>query len=198
MKRIIIDAKQPHFIGCWDLENNELCKKIVQFFENNIDLQIQGTTAKGVDLKKKKTTDIPINPKDLNNPKFEAFKIYIKELFNCFSDYKDQWPFLKAMINKVDVPGFNIQKYSRGDHFAVQHCERASISSIHRIFAWMTYLNEVNDGGYTNFSHYDIKIKPEIGKTLIWPAEWTHAHSGEILKSGNKYIVTGWIQFPST
>ena len=105
--------------------------------------------------KKNTTTDIPINPKDLNNPKFEAFKIYIKELFNCFSDYKDQWPFLKAMINKVDVPGFNIQKYSRGDHFAVQHCERASISSIHRIFAWMTYLNEVNDGGYTNFSHYD-------------------------------------------
>ena len=27
---------------------------------------------------------------------------------------------------------------------------------------------------------------PEIGKTLIWPAEWTHAHTGEVLKSGTK------------
>ena len=33
-------------------------------------------------------------------------------------------------------------------------------------------------------------------KTLIWPAEWTHAHSGEILKFGKKYIITGWMCFP--
>ena len=195
MKRIIIDTKQTHFIGCWNLENNDLCKKITDFFENNANLQIQGTTAKGVDLKKKKTIDIPINPKSLNDPKFEIFKLYIGELFNCFSDYKVQWPFLKTMLHKVDVPGFNVQKYSRGDHFALEHCERATIGSIHRLFAWMTYLNDVDDGGYTSFGHYGIKIKPEIGKTLIWPAEWTHMHSGEILKSGTKYIITGWIHF---
>ena len=59
------------------------------------------------------------------------------------------------------------------------------------VFAWMTYLNNVEDGGKTNFKHYDIKIKPEIGKTLIWPAEWTHAHAGEVLNSGVKYVITG-------
>ena len=61
--------------------------------------------------------------------------------------------------------------------------------------ASLLYAN-VDDGGQTNFSHYGIKIKPETGKTLIWPAEWTHAHTGEVLKSGTKYIVTGWIHFP--
>ena len=40
-----------------------------------------------------------------------------------------------------------------------------------------------------------IKVKPEKGKTLIWPAEWTHAHTGSILKSGKKYIITGWMHF---
>ncbi len=34
------------------------------------------------------------------------------------------------------------------------------------------------------------------GKTLIWPAEWTHAHKGEVLQSGLKYIVTGWMHYP--
>ena len=101
------------------------------------------------------------------------------------------------MIKTVYVPGFNIQKYSRGDHFASLHSERTSLDSLHRLFAWMTYLNDVDDGGKTNFSHYGIKIKPETSKTLIWPAEWTHAHTGEILKSGTKYIVTGWMHFPS-
>ena len=61
----------------------------------------------------------------------------------------------------------------------------------------MTYLNDVEDGGNTYFTHYDLKIKPEIGKTLIWPAEWTHAHCGEVLNSGVKYIITGWMHFPT-
>ena len=62
----------------------------------------------------------------------------------------------------------------------------------------MTYLNDVNenDGGTTDFNYYNIKVKPERGKTLIWPAEWTHAHSGDIIKSGVKYIITGWMCFP--
>ena len=122
----------------------------------------------------------------------------MNELLKCFLDYQNQWPFLKKMLKNIDLTGFNIQKYSQGDHFAELHSERTSFNTIHRLFAWMTYLNDVNDGGQTNFGHYGIKIKPETGKTLIWPAEWTHAHSGEILKSGTKYIVTGWMHFPHT
>ena len=56
--------------------------------------------------------------------------------------------------------------------------------------------NDVEDGGETNFSHYGVRIKQEIGKTLIWPAEWTHAHTGKVLNSGVKYIITGWMHFP--
>ena len=197
MRRINIDSKQTHFIGCWNLENNELCEKITQFFENNTDLQIKGTTSGGIDYKEKKTTDIPINPKNLNNPKFEIIKLYINELLKCFLDYQNQWPFLKKMLKNIDLTGFNIQKYSQGDHFAELHSERTSFNTLHRLFAWMTYLNDVDNGGQTNFNHYGIKIKPEIGKTLIWPAEWTHAHTGEILKSGTKYIITGWMHFPT-
>ena len=197
MKRININSQQTHFIGCWNLENNKLCNEITQFFENNKELQIQGITSYSKDLKVKKTTDIPVNPHDLKNPKFEVLKQYMDELYKCFIDYQNQWPFLKSVIKVVDVPGFNIQKYSRGDHFALLHSERTTLDTLHRLFAWMTYLNDVDDGGQTNFSHYEIKIRPETGKTLIWPAEWTHAHTGEILKSGTKYIVTGWMNFPT-
>jgi len=198
MKRIKIDSDQVHFIGCWNLENIKLCKDIENFFENNKDLQIQGVTSSGSDIKAKKTTDIYIDPKNLKDSKYKIFKQYMDELHKCFLDYQNQWPFLKNMISEIDVPRFNIQKYSEGDHFAKIHTERTSLSTLHRVFAWMTYLNDVDDGGQTNFDHYGIKMKPEIGKTLIWPAEWTHAHSGEILKSGEKYIITGWMHFPVT
>ena len=54
-----------------------------------------------------------------------------------------------------------------------------------------------NFRGAENLYNEVLKIKPETGKTIIWPAEWTHAHTGEILKSGKKYIITGWMHFPS-
>ena len=198
MKRININTEQTNFIGCWNLENNKLCSEIIEFFENNKKLQKQGITAQGKNLKLKKTTDITINPNDLKNPKFKILEKYINELHKCYMDYQKQWPFLKTMLKKIDIPAFNIQKYSRGDHFAHLHSERTSLSTLHRLFAWMTYLNDVEDGGKTNFSHYEISIQPQTGKTLIWPAEWTHAHTGEILNGGKKYIITGWMHFSST
>ena len=62
----------------------------------------------------------------------------------------------------------------------------------------MTYLNTVTDQGGTHFHYQNYTANAVKGKTLIWPAEWTHAHSGEILKSGVKYIITGWMNFPYT
>ncbi len=61
----------------------------------------------------------------------------------------------------------------------------------------MTYLNNVKENGETSFVHYGVSVKPEKGKTLIWPAEWTHAHSGGVVTKGSKYIITGWMSFPS-
>ena len=56
----------------------------------------------------------------------------------------------------------------------------------------MTYLNDVEDGGTTDFDYYKVKIKPECGKTLIWPAEWTHAHTGTISKWKNILLLAGY------
>ena len=188
--------KETHFIGSWNIKNDNLCKEIIGFFDENKGLQRKGTTSSGTNYTSKKTTDISINPNELKNDKYKCFNSYIDELYKCFIDYQLQWPFLKSLVKNVDIGTFNVQKYSKGDHFSQIHTERSNLKSSNRLFAWMTYLDSVEDGGTTNFLHYSIKIKPEIGKTLIWPAEWTHAHSGEILGNGEKHIITGWMNFP--
>ena len=196
MKKIdIINNKNPNFIGAYNIENNLLCEKIVSFFEENKDLQSQGAVGDGVDEKIKKSTDITIYPNNLKEEKFFLFKDYLNSLNQCYQDYRETYPFLKKFIKKVDLGYFNIQRYLPGGHFANLHSERTSLQNLHRPFAWMTYLNDVDDGGTTDFDYFDIKVKPEKGKTLIWPAEWTHAHTGSILKSGKKYIITGWMHF---
>jgi prolyl 4-hydroxylase len=198
MKRFsTVSNKSPNFIGSWNMENDELCNEIIKFFEENKSLQQKGIVGNMVDPKKKQTTDITIIPSQLKDPKYSLFNSYFDLLNDCFSDYKSQYPFLNTFLKKTHIGHFNVQKYLSGDHFSLLHSERTSLGFLHRVFAWMTYLNNVDDGGTTDFEYYDIKVKPEIGKTLIWPAEWTHAHRGSVLKSGTKYIITGWIHFAS-
>ena len=197
MKKLSIPSnKSPNFIGSWNIENDKLCNEIIKFFEENKSLQQKGVTGLGYNPKIKKTTDITINPLRLKEAKYSLFNSYFNLLNKCFLDYRKQYPFLKhKFFDKTHIGRFNVQKYISGDHFSYLHSERTSVIALHRLFAWMTYLNDVNDGGTTNFEYYDIEVKPETGKTLIWPVEWTHAHSGSILKSGTKYIITGWIHF---
>ena len=198
MKRLILNSDKVNFIGSWQLSNDILFEKMIDFFEKNKYLHSQGSIDKGINLSEKKTTDLTIDPVDLTNKNYSVFNDYFDELFNCYDDYKKQWPFIAENIKILDIPSFNVQRYLPGEHFSKMHTERSSTSTSHRLFAWMTYLNDLdeNAGGFTNFQHFGFKVKPEKGKTLIWPAEWTHAHSGEVLKKGTKYIITGWMCFP--
>ena len=184
----------PNFIGSWMLEDTDMCNEIVNFFEANPLEQGAGVIGGGVDERQKKTTDIAIKPKQLEQEKYRIFNSYINNVVSCFNDYKEQWPFLNT-IKGMEIGTFNLQKYSPGGHFSAVHTERGSQATMHRILAFMTYLNDVEEGGETVFHYYDINVKPKKGKTIIWPAEWTHAHSGGLVKQGFKYIATGWIQF---
>jgi len=197
MKRIeLVCGSLPSFIGAWSLPNPQLCQDLVEFFERNVGQQREGVTSGGLVATAKKSTDLQINPKDLRLATHSAITTYMKELYVCYQDYLQQWPFLAGFLMEADIGSFNMQRYQAGEHFSGVHSERCSLGNLHRVLAWMTYLNDVDDGGHTNFKHYGLNIRPERGKTLIWPAEWTHAHSGGVVQSGVKYIVTGWMHFP--
>jgi prolyl 4-hydroxylase len=186
-----MNNNNPNFIGTFQIDSN-LCDKIIDFFNENKSLQSKGEIINEVDETKKKSVDIAVYPKDLSKPGYQNLKIYFDHLFNCYSEYRAQWPFLNEVFEKVDIGSFNIQMYSPGGHFSKLHSERTSIKTLHRLFAFMTYLNDDFENGETFFEHYSLSVKPEKGKTLIWPAEWTHAHKGNVVNNGSKYIITGW------
>ena len=186
----------PHFIGSWEMDSS-ICDQIISYYDNHQEKQIQGSTTSGnINLETKNRIDISLSPKELSLKDNEIFNIYFKNLFEFYKDYNNQWPFLASIISKLEIGRFNIGKYHPGQHFQKVHTERASLGSLHRFLAFMTYLNDVEDGGSTYFSHYDLDIRPQKGLTIIWPAEWTHAHKGNVINSGCKYIITGWLTLP--
>ena len=88
-----------------------------------------------------------------------------------------------------------IQKTIPGEGYHTWHYEDAIQKTRDRIATFILYLNDVEDGGETEFLYYPKRIKPEQGKLILWPAGYTHTHRGNQPLSGEKYILTSWLEF---
>ena len=67
--------------------------------------------------------------------------------------------------------------------------------ALHRSLLFMFYLNDIDEGGETEFFYQKKKIKPKAGSMVIAPAGFTHTHRGNKPISGDKYILTSWVLF---
>ncbi len=98
---------------------------------------------------------------------------------------------------KVDmaIEDVLVQKTEPTQGYHVWHSERQTLGSMTRAVAWIVYLNDIQEGGETEFLYYSKRIKAEAGKLIIFPANFTHAHRGNPPLSDAKYIMTGWYRF---
>lgn len=55
------------------------------------------------------------------------------------------------------------------------------------------YLNEGFEGGETFFDRQNLKVKPQMGSVLVFPAYYTHPHQSLPVSEGNKYCFTTWL-----
>jgi len=90
---------------------------------------------------------------------------------------------------------FKIQKTKIGGGYHIWHFESGNRECSNRLLTWILYLNDVQEGGETEFLYQHMRVKPEQGTIVIWPAAFTHTHRGNPPLSNEKYIVTGWTEF---
>lgn len=67
--------------------------------------------------------------------------------------------------------------------------------ALHRVLLFMFYLNDVEEGGETDFYYQQRSVTPKVGRMVIAPAGFTHTHRGQIPRSNDKYILTSWLLF---
>jgi len=108
---------------------------------------------------------------------------------------------LMGLLQQVFRLGdLNLQHYARhsGGYFA-WHAEVSPSDPtgepLHRVLPFMIYLNDVAEGGETEWYYQDLSIQPRAGTLVMWPAYFTHTHRGRTPRSGDKYILTSWILF---
>ena len=145
------------------------------------DLSIEGITGWGVESKR-------LN--DAFNTAFIDYQNYLK--LNIFGEEKAD--IVDSLFSGKNVVRntFTFRKYQVGDYFKWHIDYNPSIS---RICNFIIYLNDHE--ACTEFLNGK-KIKPEAGKIVFFPTTWVHAHCGQTIEKGNKYMVTSFIHYDDT
>lgn len=189
------------FIEIYSTENAN-CDEIISWFKTNNDIQSPGVTYNEkenvVDLNIKDTSDISLSLSEIKNDEDLSSIFYplFLNLDNAFNHYIKKYNILSDITIEINDT-FNIQHYKKDQHFKKFHFESSGYRHRKRILTWMIYLNDVPNGGHTVFPYYDYTIQPIKGHILIWPAEFTHTHFGDLVLD-EKYIATGWFNLVDT
>ena len=182
-----------NFIAGWFMNDLNICDDLIHLIEKSKEKYTGLTgTHKVVNKLVKDSTDLSIHSSSFAPP----IKSYLKELSNITKEYKKKYLYSdKDQCGWGIVESFNIQRYLPKQGYHALHYERNGIKSSSRLLTFMTYLNDVNDGGETEYYYQKVKIKPVKGLTLIVPVDWTFTHRGIVSLTETKYIVTGWFSY---
>jgi hypothetical protein len=184
-----VNSLNNFIVGYYD-NDKTWCDSLIEYFNRSNDKDIGRISNGIIDKEVKDSTDLPL-------PKDKFIEIYNEPLTKVITKYKEKYPACQQTDYWGIVEQTNIQHYSPKQGYFKWHSERTTSKSpdVYRKFAYISYLNDVNDGGETEFLHQRIKIKPEKGLTLIWPADWTFMHRGISSPTQEKYIATGWYSY---
>lgn len=115
-------------------------------------------------------------------------------LGGCYNRYREEYQMLEQ-ISQHSAKGMMVQRTDPRGGYHVWHVENMGRNSADRVLAYTLYLNDVAEGGETEYLYQGVKIRPQTGTLAIWPASWTHPHRGNPIYSGSKYIITGWMTY---
>ena len=176
------------FIGVY--ENafpKELCEEIIDF-SSKMSLKKRGKGEGGNIIKK----DLGGNIEFFNLELAKKIEIFLWN--NILPLYISKYGMLEG-TGPYHICEFKFQKTLPTEGYHAWHCENGDWNSRHRLAVYTIYLNDVEEGGETEFLYQSLRVKPTQGTVCIFPSMYTHTHRGNPPLSGEKHVVTGWINW---
>jgi hypothetical protein len=110
--------------------------------------------------------------------------------------YSENFPIIKKQhieMHGVNYSEFKLQKTPIGGGFHNWHCEDIVLRD--RFLVWSIYLNDITEGGETEFLYQNVRIPARQGSMCVFPSDWTHLHRGNPPISNEKWMLTGWYTY---
>lgn len=186
-----------NFIARWENAiDKKLCEDIIEYFNfmksSGFSQSRQQTSARSKLLQDTDSILVTADTIKFANP--DLHKPIVDSLWNVFfPEYMQRYAALHNVENFY-ICEMKIQKTGIGQGYHEWHFETDTVATSKRIFNYHLYLNDVDEGGETEFLYYGQREKPTAGTVLIYPGYFTHTHRGNPPISNGKYLVNGWIE----
>ena len=130
---------------------------------------------------------------NLNDFREQSLKMQL-DVYKRFDDILEKYKqdvkvHKKALPEKSAWEEIRIKRYRAGRGNFLDHVDVGDYISARRFLVFFVYLNNVAEGGETEFPTLDLQVSPECGTILVFPATWTFLHRGNVPISNDKYIL---------
>lgn len=174
---------------------DEHCDFYVDFFKNkNLASQTFNRQSKGYSSIEKDTEVYNFDDPLTLHDSYKDCNHFTEPLWNCYNLYAERYGILST-FSRHKVLDIKIQRTKPKQGYHIWHCENGSPLTCKRLLLVIGYLNDVEEGGETEFLYQGVRIKPTKGTIIICPAAFTHTHRGNPPLRGDKYIINTWIQY---
>lgn len=184
------------FIGVFDgLFSSAYCNRWINHFRKLHDAG-QSTSRKNFEFHRREdhTVGIPYGSFYTDEQWNFACEEFDKLFWSvCHALYANKYSILTTS-SEYKIYSLRVQMTKPRSGYHIWHYETANVEACNRNLVFMLYLNTVEEGGETEFLYQGRRIKPVEGRLLLWPAGFTHTHRGNPPLSGDKYVVTGWLE----
>lgn len=173
-----------------DVLTRESCNRIIEKFDQHNGFFEQYDNGHGVTVRSNNSVDLSQLPDSnfLIERVNEALSVGISEYAELF-EYVNVSGLFSSRIK--------LQRTPPGGGYHLWHCENSSYHFSQRYLTWMIYLNDIEEGGETEWLYQSLRVKPKAGTIALWPTSYTHLHRGNPPLKETKYIATGWFElFP--
>lgn len=187
------------FIGIYEnTVSKDYCERAIAYFDKLQELGYTKDRQSSENISKLKKQDDSMFSNTVENIYLEHSGQLMYEFNECFWEkYKQYVDRFNVLLDMEAHKNYTIklQKTPPGGGYHMWHAETMNRQTSHRVLVWTLYLNDVEEGGETEFLYQRQRIKPKAGTLAIWPTGFTHTHRGNPPLSEDKYIITGWTEF---
>ena len=190
--------KIDDFIGVFpNAIEEEHCDQLVSYFEQwSQASQTFNRQSRGYSSIEKDTEVCFLEPLSIHDT-YELANIFTDPLWKCYHLYAEKYGILST-CSRHRILDIKLQKTQPKQGYHVWHCENGTPLTCKRLLLAIGYLNDVEEGGETEFLYQGVRVKPKKGTIILCPAAFTHTHRGNPPLSGDKYIINTWIQYIDT
>ena len=200
MDKTLMNINYTNFVGIYEnAVSDKFCTDLIEYFEyckaNNM------TFGRPEAEQYKKDTSVLLNAADPDSLTFKHTQLsnFIGEFNDVFwnkfyADYIDKYASL-TNDSQHTIYSYKVQKTLPAGGYHIWHCEDGSKEFSFRVGTYILYLNDVEEGGETEFLYQSMRIKPKRGTLVIFPPNYPWTHRGNPPLSGEKYILTGWTEY---